>query len=61
MDVFMVDISNMNVNLGDEVVILGKQKNEEITLEDMAKVLNNSPYEVLLRFTYKRMNYVVKR
>ena len=61
MDVFMVDISNMDVNLGDEVVILGKQKNEEITLEDMAKVLNNSPYEVLLRFNYKRMNYIVKR
>lgn len=61
MDVCMVDVSNVDVSLFDEVVILGKQKKEEITLQDYAKVLNTSPYEILLKFNHFRMNYIVKR
>lgn len=60
MDVFMVDISNINAKNGDSVVILGTQGCYKITLDDFAKKMNTSPYEVLLRFNYKRMNYIVK-
>lgn len=60
MDVFMVDISNVNAKIGDSVVILGTQGDHKITLDDFAKKMNTSPYEVLLHFNYKRMNYIVK-
>lgn len=60
MDVFMVDLTNIKSKLYDEVVILGKQKDLQITLQDYANVLNTSPYEILLKFNYKRMNYIVK-
>ena len=59
MDVFMVDLSECNCCMGDEVIILGKQGKEKITLNDYAKALNTSPYEVLLKFNYRRMNYIV--
>lgn len=59
MDCFMVDITNKDIKYGDEVVIIGKQKNETISLGDIAKVLETSPYEVLLKFNYRRMNYIV--
>jgi len=60
MDVFMVDISDVNAQVGDEVILLGKSKNHQITLFDYAKSLNTSPYEVLLKFNHKRMNYIIK-
>lgn len=59
MDCFMIDITNIKAKEWSEVVILGKQKNEEIALEDMANILDTSPYEVLLKLNYKRMNYIV--
>ena len=59
MDVFMVDLSECNCCMGDEVIILGKQGKQKITLNDYAKALNTSPYEVLLKFNYRRMNYIV--
>jgi len=61
MDVFMVDITNLdNCVVGDEVVILGKQGKNSIMLEDYSKVLDTSPYEVLLKFNSKRLNYIIK-
>jgi len=60
MDVFMVDITDCNAECGDEVVLLGKQKGQEITLKDYAIALNTSPYEVMCGFDYRRMNYIVK-
>lgn len=60
MDCFMVDLSHVNAKMGDDVIILGNQKNEKITLDDIAKVLDTSPYEVLLKFNYRRMNYIIK-
>ncbi len=59
MDCFMVDISHINAKLGDEVVVLGKQKSKEITIFDLANILETSPYEIMLKFNYKRMNYIV--
>jgi len=60
MDVFMVDVGKDNVNIGDCVIILGKSKSEEITLDDHAKNIDTSNYEVVCGFNYKRMNYVIK-
>lgn len=59
MDVCMVDISNVKCNIDDEVVILGCQNKSKITLQDYADCLDTSPYEILLKFNYSRMNYVL--
>jgi len=61
MDVFMVDVTDMDVKIGDEVIILGSSKNHSITLDDYANVLETSPYEVLLKFNNKRMNYILRK
>lgn len=61
MDCFMVDLSKVRAKIGDSVVLLGVQKTNEITLYDIANTLNISPYEVLLKFNYKRMNYIIKK
>ena len=45
MDEFMVDITDSNVKKGDEVVIIGKQGNEEITIYELAHSSNSIPYE----------------
>ena len=45
MDEFMVDISNSNVKSGDEVVLMGKQGNEEISVYELANLSNSVPYE----------------
>jgi alanine racemase len=60
MDVFMVDLSNVKAKLYDEVVIVGNSKVQEITIQEMANVIETSPYEVLCDFNYKRMNYLKK-
>lgn len=60
MDVFMVDISNINAKLYDAVVLLGESGDEKITLYDYAQRLKTSPYEALLKFSYRRMNYITK-
>lgn len=57
MDCFMVDVTKIkNVFVGSSVTILGKDGNNEITLDDIAKAVNFSPYEVLLNFRKRRMN-----
>jgi alanine racemase len=50
MDMFMVDITHVqDVDLEDEVVLLGKQDKEEITASDMADWGSTIHYEVLSR------------
>lgn len=61
MDVFMVDVSKIQVQVGDKVTILGESATKEITLNDYAKCVETSPYEVLCNFNYKRMNYNIKK
>ncbi len=60
MDVFMVDITGINVSIGDRVTLLGKDGENSITLHHYAEALQTSPYAVLLGFNYKRMNYILK-
>jgi alanine racemase len=47
MDQFMVDVGDEEVYVGDEVVLIGKQGNEEITLMEVARLCETIPYEIL--------------
>ena len=47
MDHFMVDIGDGDVTAGDEVVLLGRQGDEEITAAGIAATLGTIPYEVV--------------
>ena len=61
MDCFMIDLTDIKgYFVGSEVVILGESCGNKITLEDYAKALNFSPYEVLTGFKTRRMNVIVK-
>ncbi len=46
MDMCMVDIGNDDIKIGDEAVLIGKQGNDEITIEEIAKKINTINYEV---------------
>jgi len=47
MDQFMVDVGDHEVFVGDEVVLIGKQGSEEITLKEVAQLCETIPYEIL--------------
>ncbi len=47
MDQFMVDVGDQEIFVGDEVVLIGKQGNEEITLKEVAELCDSIPYEIL--------------
>ena len=50
MDQSVVDVTNIpDVTVGDEVIIIGRQGNEEITAEEIAKLTNTINYEVITR------------
>jgi alanine racemase len=48
MDQTMIDVTNIDdINIGDEVVLIGKQGDDRITADDAAKQLGTSSYEVV--------------
>jgi alanine racemase len=47
MDHLMVDLGDHSAAPGDEVVLLGRQGGQEITAQEMARVLGTIPYEVV--------------
>jgi alanine racemase len=47
MDQCMVNVGEDDVFVGDEVVLIGKQGVEEITLQHIAKLCNTIPYEIV--------------
>ncbi len=47
MDQFMVDVGDEEVFVGDEVVLIGKQGSEEISLKEVAQLCETIPYEIL--------------
>ena len=49
MDMLAIDASSDPVYPGDEVVFLGEQGNERITVAEMATAIGSIPYEVLCR------------
>jgi len=47
MDQILVDVGNTPVNVGDEVVLIGRQDGEEITAAEWARHLGTIPYEIV--------------
>jgi alanine racemase len=47
MDQTMVDVGQARVRVGDEVVLVGCQKNRVIYVEDIARICRTIPYEVV--------------
>ncbi|MCH7472312.1 hypothetical protein IIA79_05105 [bacterium] len=46
MDYVMADAGNAEVGLGDEVVFIGRQGSEEISIESVAELAGAMPYEI---------------
>nr|MBC8282803.1 alanine racemase [Nitrospinota bacterium] len=48
MDMILIDVTEVpDVQIGDEVVIFGKQGEEKISVEELAEKSNTIPYEIL--------------
>lgn len=60
MDMFMVDIGrNGEAYVGDEVVLIGRQGNEELKIEELARKLDTIIYEVLVGFNERIPRVIV--
>jgi alanine racemase len=51
MDQTMIDAGDDEVSVGDEVVAIGAQGDEQITAAEMAEVMGTIPYEVTCLIT----------
>nr|PZN86003.1 MAG: alanine racemase [Acidobacteriota bacterium] len=49
MDMLAIDVTDMTVDPGDEVVIIGRQGDDEITAREMAAAIGAIPWEVVCR------------
>ena len=47
MDQFMVNCKSENLNVGSEVILIGEQDEQCITVEEMSKWAETIPYEIL--------------
>jgi alanine racemase len=50
MDQFMVDIGDHEAYVGEEVVLIGHQKDQEIALSEMVSIAKTDPREILCHF-----------
>jgi len=51
MNMFMADVTEVDVREGDEVVLIGDQGKETITADDLAETIGTIAYEVLARLS----------
>jgi alanine racemase len=49
MNMTMLDVTDVGADLDDEVVLLGRQGNAEIRVEEIAEKIGSIPYEVVAR------------
>jgi len=49
MDQFMIDVTNLSdeIKAGDEVVLIGQQKNQKITADELAGLIGTINYEII--------------
>lgn len=47
MDQIMIDVGNIPVKIGDEVVLIGSQGKNKITAEELAQLCGTIPYEIV--------------
>lgn len=50
MDQFMVNVGNDDVYVGDEVVLIGRSGDQEISVAEIASLCDTIPYEILCNF-----------
>ena len=51
MDQLVIDVGKIkNVNIGDEVILIGKQKDKTISVEELAQLSDTIPYEIVCSF-----------
>jgi len=50
MDQILVDIGNSPISIGDEVVLIGKQGKDEITVYELANRIHTIPYQIITSF-----------
>jgi len=54
MDQTMIDVGHIKrIKEGDEVVLIGRQKDEEIRIEKLARLAGTIPYEIVTGITYR--------
>jgi len=62
MNMFIVDVSSIpDIKKGDEVVMIGKQKNNKITIASFAELTNFVNYELLSRLPNEIPRYVINK
>ncbi len=61
MDQFMIDIGSDEAFVGDEVVLLGRQGNVSITLDEMAALSGTDPREILCHFNERIPRLYLKK
>ena len=49
MDMIMIDVTGTDVSPGDEVVLIGRQGDDEITAREIAATIGTIPWEVVCR------------
>jgi alanine racemase len=49
MDMLMVDVTGLDVSPGDDVIIIGRQGDDEITAREMAAAIGTIPWEIVCR------------
>ncbi len=47
MDQFMVDVGGNSIEVGDEVILIGSQGREKITVDEIAEILGTINYEIV--------------
>jgi alanine racemase len=50
MDQFMINVGKDDAYVGDEVVLIGRQGDQEITLQEISQLCNTVPHEILSLF-----------
>lgn len=59
MDAFMVDVTGVNCDINDEVILIGESPNNKIELEEICSLANEFTYEMLVSIN-KRVERVYK-
>lgn len=61
MNLLTIDVTDIpDVKKGDEVILIGRQGDEEITVSSFSEMTNNLNYEVLVRIPSALPRYIVK-
>ncbi len=60
MDQLMVDVLNKGVRMGDEVTLIGKDKNSVITVEEVSRLAGTIPYEIACSIGNSAQRFYIK-